>query len=217
MPRRDPMVQLYYWFEYIYMSNPTIIEKLSPDILLSAYSQGYFPMPDGTNKEILWFRPDPRAILPLDQFHISRSLRRKLNKKNFLVTFNEEFRNVMLGCASHPDTWINRDILDSYSLMHQLGFAHSVEVWMDGKLAGGTYGLAIGGAFFAESMFHYQSDASKIALFNLVERLKEKRYMLLECQFMTAHLESLGAISVSDSDYMKTLKKALTFLCDFDG
>ena len=182
---------------------------LNPELLHAAYSQGYFPMPDGDSGEILWFRPDPRAIIPLDGFHTSRSLRRTINKSIFEITYDRAFTEVMKGCSEHPETWINQEFLDVYSQMHSLGLAHSVEVWYQQNLVGGTYGVCLGGAFFAESKFHRKTDASKVALYYLVEHMKEKGLTLLECQFLTPHLKSLGAIEVSDHEYLDLLKEAL--------
>lgn len=183
-------------------------ETLTPEFLLSAYSQGYFPMPDESG-EVLWYKPDPRAILPLDAFHVSRSLRRKINQKTFSITFDQSFRQVMEACAKHPKTWITPEFIEVYTKLFELGYAHSVEVWEDGTLVGGTYGPSLGKAFFAESMFHLSTDASKIALYSLVEKLKELDFTLLEIQFLTPHLASLGAIEVSDEAYMHMLRKAL--------
>lgn len=172
-------------------------------------------MPDGNSREILWFRPDPRAIIPLDGFHVSRSLRRKLNKQVFTVSFDKAFSDVMKGCAEHPETWINQEFMDVYGQMHRLGLAHSVEVWSNQELVGGTYGVCLGGAFFAESKFHRKTDASKLALYYLVEHMQRQGLTLLECQFLTPHLESLGAIEVSDHDYLKLLKEALKLEVSF--
>lgn len=185
-------------------------QLLQSDILQLAYRQGYFPMPDPETNEILWFSPDPRAVIPLDGFHVSRSLRRRLNQQSYQVTFNHCFMDVMTSCANRPDTWINQQFLDAYGEMHELGLAHSVETWQDHTLVGGVYGVHINGAFFAESKFHLATDASKVALYHLVQRLKEKSFSLLEVQFMTPHLASLGAISVSAADYRHLLRVALS-------
>lgn len=182
---------------------------LNPELLHAAYSQGYFPMPDSETEEILWFRPDPRAVIPLDQFHVSRSLARTIKKNTYQVTFDKSFQDVMLGCASHPNTWINQEFIDVYGQMFAIGLAHSVEIWHQGSLVGGTYGVSLGGAFFAESKFHRMKDASKVALYHLVEKMKLRGYTLLECQFLTPHLESLGAIEISDIEYISRLNQAL--------
>lgn len=190
-------------------------KTLNPEILFAAYSQGYFPMPDHQTGEILWFRPDPRAIIPLHGFHVSRSLKKKIRKNIFSVSYNQAFRQVMKGCASHPNTWINDEFIAVYSQMHRLGLAHSVEIWQNESLVGGTYGIAIGGAFFAESMFHSVTDASKVALYYLVEQLLKQGFTLLECQFITDHLKSLGAIEIPDQKYIYYLGEALKLDVDF--
>lgn len=182
---------------------------LNPKILQAAYSQGYFPMPDSETGEILWFRPDPRAIIPLDSMHVSKSLRKVIRKGIFKVSFDTAFEEVMLGCADRSDTWITSDFIRIYSQMFELGKAHSVEIWYQDKLAGGTYGVSLGGAFFAESMFHKVSNASKVAIYALVEHLKQQGFELLECQFLTSHLKSLGAIEITDQEYLSHLGKAL--------
>lgn len=184
-------------------------QKLSPELLISAYSQGFFPMPHPETAEILWFHPDPRAILPLDGFHCSRSLQRSLKKSGFRYTLNQAFREVMKACADRRETWINDEFLKVYTQLHQLGFAHSLEVWQGEQLVGGTYGVCLGGAFFAESKFHRVSDASKAALYYLTEHLRHKGYVLLEVQFLTAHLKTLGVIEISAADYEVRLKAAL--------
>ena len=183
--------------------------ELEPKLLIQAYANGYFPMPEPGTDEVLWFRPDPRAIIPLDGFHVSKSLRRSLAKRGFSVTFSTVFREVMQGCADRDDTWINNQFLDLYTEMNRLGLAHSVEIWQEGKLVGGTYGVCFCGAFFAESKFHKVTDASKAALFYLVERLNKNGFKLLECQFLTPHLQTLGAIGISDTEYQDRLKSAL--------
>lgn len=189
--------------------------RLTPELLLSAYSQGYFPMPGDLPDEIFWYRPDPRAIIPLDGFHVSRSLQRRLRRGQFTYTFNLAFPEVMAGCSDRITTWINDEFKDAYSHLHQLGFAHSVEIWQDAKLVGGVYGVAIGGAFFAESMFHRTTDASKAALYYLVQRLRNQGFSLLECQFLTPHLESLGATAISDEIYIQRLTTALAVKVSF--
>lgn len=182
----------------------------SVDVLVSAYSQGYFPMPDPDNSnKVLWFRPNPRAVIPLASFHVSRSLRRKINKKQYTYSFNRCFRDVMVACGDREETWINESFLQIYMQMHQIGFAQSVEIWLEKKLVGGTYGVSLAGGFFAESMFHSETDCSKLALYHLVEELKYSGYTLLECQFLTPHLESLGAVEISDHDYIQRLTQAL--------
>ena len=189
-------------------------KRLSTPFLLAAYANGYFPMPDETD-EIRWYRPDPRAILPLNGFHCSRSLARKIKRKTFEVTYDKGFRDVMKACAARAETWINDEFLRAYGRLHDLGQAHSVEVWSDKKLVGGVYGVQLNGAFFAESKFHTARDASKIALYHLVEHLNEGGFKLLEVQFLTPHLASLGAIEISDREYQQKLKKALLVQASF--
>lgn len=185
-------------------------DRLSPEILLSAYTQGYFPMPDPETNEILWYRPEPRAIFELSNFHVSKSLKKVISKNNFELRFSSDFEGVMRACADREDTWISEEFILAYNRMHSLGFAHSVEVYQDGTLVGGTYGICIRKAFFAESMFHKADNMSKVALWALTERLKEKNFTLLECQFMTPHLKSLGAEEISDDKYQIKLSDALS-------
>lgn len=182
---------------------------LSPEILISAYTQGYFPMPDENTGKVNWYRPDPRATIPLDGFHVSKSLRRLLQKGNYEVLFSKDFQKVMQECANRKETWITPEFVKAYSRLHRLGFAHSLEIYQKGELVGGTYGVSIRGCFFAESMFHKKANMSKVALFELTEHLKAKKFHLLECQFLTPHLESLGAIAISDKEYQKKLREGL--------
>ncbi len=185
------------------------------DLLLYAYRSGAFPMaaPDG---EISWFSPDPRALIPIDdRFHISHGLARTLKKNLFEIRINTAFEDVMKACARRDETWINDDILASYVNLHRLGHAHSVEAWRDGKLAGGLYGVALGGAFFGESMFHEITDASKVALHALVTRMRERGFSLLDTQWTTPHLQTFGTYVVSRAKYLKLLRSALTATCSF--
>lgn len=184
-------------------------EKLTVELLVSAYSQGFFPMPDETHHKIKWYRPDPRAIIPLQGFHTSHSLKRLIKKNIFTVSFDTAFRQVMEKCSEHPQTWISSEFIDIYTELFERGFAHSVEIWEGNNLVGGVYGPSINGAFFGESMFHRSRDASKVALFHLVEKLKQSRFLLFEVQFLTPHLSSLGAIEISDHEYMQRLFSAL--------
>jgi len=181
---------------------------IDPEVLLQGYRFGVFPMAmdDG---EIEWFSPDPRAILPLKEFHVPQTLERVARKKTFEIRVNVSFTEVMRECAKRPETWINGEIIDSYAHLHQLGCAHSVEAWQDGALAGGLYGVSIGGAFFGESMFHHVRDASKIALLGLVERLRERRFLLLDTQWLTPHLVKFGAIEIPRSQYLHLLNQAV--------
>ncbi len=165
-------------------------------------------MPDDAGV-IRWYRPDPRAILPIESFHRSRSLQNLIARQVFQHTFNQDFPAVMRACADRPETWINQEFIEKYGELHRQGFAKSVEIWQDQQLVGGVYGVAIGGAFFAESMFHKVTNASKIALHYLVEQLKACEFDLLEVQFLTPHLKSLGAIEIKDTLYLEMLNKAV--------
>jgi leucyl/phenylalanyl-tRNA--protein transferase len=192
--------------------------KLTPELLLSAYSQGVFPM--AYDDGIYWFDPDPRAILPLDGLHISRSLARTLKKGLFEIRVNTAFTAVMQACAApaagREDTWISEEIIAAFTNLHNLRFAHSVEAWFEGKLVGGLYGVALRGLFAGESMFSRQKDASKVALVYLVDRLQERGFQLLDVQFMTEHLRRLGAIEVAQADYKKRLQRAMQVRTQFD-
>ena len=181
---------------------------LSADLLLHAYRQSAFPMAleDG---EIAWFSPDPRAIIPLDGFHVPHGLRRALKRCRFELRVNTAFEAVMRCCAARDETWINEEIIASYCNLHALGHAHSVETWADGELAGGLYGVAIGAAFFGESMFHAVTDASKVALYGLVERLRRNGFSLLDIQWLTPHLVLFGACEVSRVTYRRMLANAI--------
>ncbi|MBC7661048.1 MAG: leucyl/phenylalanyl-tRNA--protein transferase [Chitinophagaceae bacterium] len=182
---------------------------LTPDLLISAYANGYFPMPHPETEEICWFHPDPRAIIPLDNFHASRTLLRSIRRQGFRVSIDECFEAVIDGCADRAETWINEEIRAAFVELHKLGHVHSVEVWNEDRLVGGTYGLAIRGAFFAESMFHRETDASKAALLGLVNHMRARGMTLLEVQFLTPHLASLGAVEISAEDYMQRLQHGL--------
>lgn len=181
---------------------------LTPELLRAAYSRGYFPWPDQSG-QIFWHRPDPRAILEFDQFHCSKRLARRLKRGEFRATFDQDFRGVMKGCGEHEHSWLTPEILRAYGQMHDEGVGHSVEIWQGDLLAGGVYGLALGGAFFAESMFHRVTDASKAAVYHLVEHLRERGFELLEVQFVTRHLASLGATAIPDEEYQRRLERAL--------
>jgi len=188
---------------------------IPPDLLLHAYRSGAFPMatPSG---EIAWFSPDPRAIIPLDEhFHIPHGLRRALKKNPFDVRINTAFEDVMRGCADRNETWINAEVFVSYVNLHRLGHAHSVEAWLDGRLAGGLYGVTVGGAFFGESMFHRETDASKVALVSLVTRLRERGFRLLDTQWSTPHLRSFGTVEIPRTKYVRLLKVTVALKCQF--
>jgi len=165
--------------------------------------------------EIAWFSPDPRGIVPLEKFHVPHGLRRTLKKGTFEIRINTAFREVMRRCAERADTWINEEIIASYVNLHRVGHAHSVEAWCNGELGGGLYGVAIGGAFFGESMFHTVTDASKVALHALVERLRNRGFTLLDTQWTTPHLVSFGAEDIPRDVYLKMLDSALQLDCCF--
>jgi leucyl/phenylalanyl-tRNA--protein transferase len=179
---------------------------LEPGTLLAAYRAGVFPWPDDAGR-LLWWSPNPRAVLPLDGLHVSRSLRRV--RPRFTLTRDVAFPDVMRGCAtSHGPTWITPGMFAAYVRLHALGWAHSVEVWRDGTLVGGLYGVAVGALFAAESMFHRVRDASKVALVGLVEHLAARGFTLLDVQLLTPHLASLGAIEIARDTYLARLAAA---------
>lgn len=189
------------------------VQIIPSDMLLLAYRSGIFPMSDDRDDpEIFWVEPKDRAIFPLDSFHCSRSLAKTLRRGTFTVTCNTAFAEIMEACAAprtgHPDSWISHRIAASYQALHQAGHAHSLECWQDGKLIGGLYGVMIGRAFCGESMFSRQRDASKVALSWLVVLMRKAGGQLLDCQFMTAHLASMGAVEISQADYIELLEKA---------
>ena len=165
--------------------------------------------------EIAWFSPDPRGIIPLDAFHVPHGLRRTLKKGAFEIRINHSFETVIHACAERDETWISDEIIASYLNLHRLGYAHSMEAWRDDRLAGGLYGVALYGAFFGESMFHYETDASKVALAALVRRLQERQYRLLDTQYVTPHLQTFGAVEISRAKYLRLLKQALALDCKF--
>lgn len=183
-------------------------EIIPPEVLLGAYAQGVFPMAE--DGEILWFSPTRRGIIPLDdRFHVPRGLKKALRKNAFEIRFNTAFREVMLGCAERDGTWIDGAIVESYCALHELGQAHSVECWDADGLQGGLYGVALGKAFFGESMFSRKTDASKIALVALVERLRERGFGLLDTQWMTDHLRTFGGLEIEKSEYLALLLEML--------
>lgn len=190
----------------------------TPELLLHAYAAGVFPMAEGRDDpDLFWVDPQARGILPLDAFHLSRSLRRRIRRGGFHVTADADFEGVVSACADRPETWINATIFDLYARLHRMGFAHSIEVWQDGTLTGGVYGVALGGAFFGESMFSRRTDASKIALAYLVDRLRAGGFTLLDTQFLTDHLASLGGIEIPRAAYRVRLRDALEVAADFDA
>ena len=182
---------------------------IDPAFLLRAYGAGIFPMAmeDG---EIGWFSPDPRGVIPLDdRFHVPRTLKRKMRKVDFEVRINVGFERVMEGCADREETWIDATVLRSYTALHRLGYAHSIETWLDGKLVGGLYGVSLGSAFFGESMFSRVSGASQVALVALVERMRARNFRLLDTQWTTTHLKRFGAIDLPKREYIKQLRVAI--------
>lgn len=189
---------------------------LSPELMIRAYAAGIFPMSDGADHAgIFWVDPQRRGVFPLDAFHVSRSLKRRIARGGFTVTINRDFPGVIAACADRSETWINADINATYLSLHTQGFAHSVEVWMDGALAGGIFGVVLGAAYFGESMFSRRTDGSKIALAHLVARLRAGGFQLFDTQFTTEHLESLGAVEISRTEYRRQLQLAVTSPADF--
>ena len=187
---------------------------LSPQMLLRAYAIGVFPMAESRDDpEIYWIDPELRGVLPLDSFHMPRRLKRTLRQRPFEVRCDTDFEGIIGGCAApgpgRRDTWINSQILLLNRQLFQMGFAHTIECWQGDRLVGGLYGIAIGGAFFGESMFSRERDASKVALVHLVGRLVIGGYSLLDCQFMTAHLRQFGALEIARSEYRARLQRAL--------
>jgi len=188
-------------------------------LLVAAYASGWFPM--AAEGEIRWYSPDPRGILPLDAVHIPRRLARVMRAGRFRIEVDRAFGDVMRACAADerdredPGTWIDDEIIESYTALHEAGIAHSVEAWIDDRLVGGLYGVALRGAFFGESMFHYETDASKVALVALVERLRARGYRLLDTQWVTPHLEQFGAVEIPREDYLRRLEQSLTLDCTF--
>ncbi|MCA0927666.1 leucyl/phenylalanyl-tRNA--protein transferase [Ruegeria profundi] len=190
--------------------------SLSPDLLLHGYSIGIFPMAEHRNAaELFWVDPKFRGVFPLDGFHVSRSLARRIRKCGFSVTINQDFAGVVDGCADRSDTWINAELRDLYLKIHHSGQAHSLEIWEGDQLVGGVFGVTLGAAFFGESMFSHRKDASKIALAYLVDRLRQTGFRLFDTQFLTAHLASLGAIEIPRSQYRKELEEAINASADF--
>ena len=191
---------------------------IDPDLLLRAYAIGVFPMADARDaEEVFWVEPKRRAILPLDGFRLSHSLRKTLRSGAFTVTRDQAFAEVVRRCADREETWINGEIEESYRLLNLRGHAHSIECWQEGELVGGLYGVNLGAAFFGESMFSSARDASKVALAWLVARLKVGGYRLLDCQFMTDHLKSLGAVEISQKRYLEMLTAELEAAGSFDS
>lgn len=192
------------------MTKPRQRQEITPELLLRAYTVGIFPMAEDRNDpEIFWVDPRKRGIMPLNGFHISRSLRRRIANGTYEVTLNVDFEGVLDGCAARPETWINGTIRSLYLDLHAMGRAHSIEVWKGNELIGGVYGVSIGTAFFGESMFSFATDASKVALAYLVDHLASSGYTVFDTQFLTDHLKTLGGQEISRDDYHTLLHDAL--------
>ena len=198
--------------------------KLSPEILVRAYAAGVFPMSESRHDPtIFWVDPELRGVIPLDGLRISKSLRKVLRKGDFTVTADQDFQAVIEACAEPredkrggpPGTWINDEIIRAYTEMHQLGLAHSIEVWREGRLVGGLYGISLKGAFMGESMFSRETNASKVALAHLVARLRLGGYGLLDTQFLTEHLASMGGVEIDGREYLERLERALGLEAQF--
>jgi leucyl/phenylalanyl-tRNA--protein transferase len=186
--------------------------RLTPDWLLDAYRHGIFPWPMWENEPMAWWSPDPRAIIELDRLHVSRRLRRTMRSSCFQATIDRDFAGVIRGCATSQgrrgNTWLTPSMIDAYCRMHELEHAHSVEIWRAGRLVGGTYGIAIGGLFAAESMFYIVRDASKVAVAYLVAHLRSRDYQLLDIQQWTPHTGTLGAFEIPRIEYLRRLARA---------
>lgn len=188
--------------------------RIPPDLLLKAYASGVFPMAESaTDPEVFWVRPETRGVIPLDAFHVPKSLRKTIRQQRYDVRFDTDFAGVIDGCAEEraerETTWINAPIREAYIRLFEIGHCHSVEAWHEGLLVGGLYGVSLGGVFFGESMFSRETDLSKVCLVHLVERLNERGFVLLDTQFTTEHLKRFGAIDVPRGKYEKMLEKAL--------
>ena len=193
-------------------------EVLDPRMLLRGYGAGIFPMADSRDApDIFWVEPRERAIIPLDGFHLSKSLARTIRREPYDIRLDTAFHEVVRACAERDETWINETIERATLGLHAAGHAHSIECWRDGELVGGLYGVRLGGAFFGESMFSKARDASKIALAHLVARMKAGGFRLLDCQFMTEHLASMGAVTISRENYLDLLDSALAVQASSEG
>jgi leucyl/phenylalanyl-tRNA--protein transferase len=190
-------------------------QQIDPDLVVFAYRHGYFPMGEPGTGAIGWFSPDPRGIIPLEGFHLPRSLRRVLARGEFDIRIDTAFSEVVRACAAREETWITREIFQTYGILHQRGLAHSIETWKESTLTGGLYGVALGGAFFGESMFSRVSESSKVALAHLVRILREGGFRLLDVQFLNDHLLQFGAVEVPREQYLAMLAEALEIECRF--
>ncbi|MFT8587989.1 leucyl/phenylalanyl-tRNA--protein transferase [Acetobacter orientalis] len=192
-------------------------QALTPELMLGAYAVGLFPMAaNAEDTELQWYDPDPRGVIPLEGFHLPRRLQRTVLSDKFSVTVNQDFAGVMQGCATpapgREETWINQEIFTLFCALHKMGYAHSVECRLNGELVGGLYGVALGGAFFGESMFSRVTDASKVALVHLVARLRLCGFSVLDTQFGTDHLARFGGVEIPAQDYKATLERAVQML-----
>lgn len=186
------------------------VPALTPEMLIEAYRQGIFPMADSYGRRtIRWYAPDPRAVLPLDTFHVPKNVGKLYRQQRFELTTDRAFGDVIRACSDREETWISSGIIEAYTTMHRLGMAHSVECWLDGELAGGLYGVHLGGAFFGESMFHRARDSSKIALVHLVQRLRAGGFTLLDIQMVTPTTLQFGAVEIPRKEYVARLNAAL--------
>lgn len=188
---------------------------ITSDILIRAYCEGFFPMAESKEGEIYWHSPDPRAIIPLNNVHIPKSMRKLFQKQIFNFSVNYDFPYVISECSKREDTWISQEIIDVYTELHRIGYAHSVETWVDGKIVGGLYGVAVGGAFFGESMFNHISNSSKAAYYFLIANLLKNKFLLLDSQYINSFTEQLGAIEIPRDAYLKILEQAIHMKCSF--
>jgi leucyl/phenylalanyl-tRNA--protein transferase len=189
---------------------------LTPELMLSGYAQGIFPMAEGRDSEDLhWIDPRLRGVIPLDKFHISRSLRREILRKNYTIRINSSFSAVVRACGDRDETWINSALFTLYGGLHDMGHAHSLEIWQEEELTGGVFGVTLGAAYFGESMFSTRTNASKIALAYLVDRLRQSGFTLFDTQFLTPHLASLGGVEIPRADYRRRLAEALEREADY--
>ena len=182
---------------------------LTAELLVRAYQNGIFPMAKSKNGPIEWFSPDPRCIIPIEEFHVPRSLRRLVERSVFQITANVAFSTVISACARRQDTWISPEIVRAYTELHAMGYAHSIEAWLDERCVGGLYGVAIGAAFFGESMFSEFPNASKVCLVHLVQLLRQRGCKLLDSQIINDHIAQFGAIEISRDEYLVRLREAL--------
>ncbi len=195
--------------------------NINEETILKSYSLGIFPMSESfDDPNLYWINPKKRGVIPINDFKISKNLRKEIKKKKFLITINKDFKGVIKNCAkktkNRPSTWINKEIIKLYSNLHKIGHAHSIEAWHQDKLVGGLYGVSLGSAFFGESMFSIMSNSSKICLVYLLANLKIKKFTLLDTQFVNPHLKKLGAIEISRKKYLKMLGSSLKKSANFN-